>query len=79
MVTFHRISAELMFAIFILLHVDDQRFNKSSSKSQDHETEKNPRPNIPQLNSSADNRSQSSPTIPISTITTPFHEGASHG
>ena len=68
-----------MFVIFILLHVDNQRFNKSSPKSQDHETEKNPRPNIPQLNSSSDNRSHSSPTKPMSTIATPFHERASQG
>ena len=68
-----------MFVIFILLHVDEQRFNKSSSKSQDHEIEKKSRPNIPQSNSSSDNRSQSSPSKPMSTIPTPLHERASHG
>ena len=77
MLTFHLISAELISMIFYLLHVDEQKFNKSNSKSQDHEIEKNPPPRIPQLNSSSDNTSQRSPTKPISTASTPFHERTS--
>ena len=68
-----------MVVIIILFHVDDQRLNKSSSKYQDHEIEKNHRPDIPQFNSSSDYRSQSSPTKPMSTTNIPFHERISHG